>query len=274
MTTESTPTVLRRQAEDQFAEELAALAKDDDRQRPPNWKLSPWGVAQYILGGKVEHGLEITPKYIGNRRLVEIAIATLATDRALLLLGVPGTAKTWLSEHLAAAISGDSTLLVQGTAGTAEETIRYGWNYALLLAKGPSPPPRTSLLLGTQLKLAGVNCSVAFGINEFCTARGRSQKIDRENSPPSSQTTHFSMREDRGASEPGAQLAVASARNREDVCVAGRAARPARHPIRTGARGRASESALYQELMNKLGGYIDISANHSGELAALASFLN
>lgn len=78
------------------------------------------------------------PKYIGNRRLVEIAIATLATDRALLLLGVPGTAKTWLSEHLAAAISGDSTLLVQGTAGTAEETIRYGWNYALLLAKGPS----------------------------------------------------------------------------------------------------------------------------------------
>src|SRR5262249_40428240 len=70
--------------------------------------------------------------------LVEIAIATLATDRALLLLGVPGTAKTWLGEHLAAAISGDSTLLVQGTAGTAEEAIRYGWNYASLLAKGPS----------------------------------------------------------------------------------------------------------------------------------------
>ena len=48
-------------------------------------------------------------------------MATLATDRALLLLGVPGTAKSWVSEHLAAAISGDSTLLVQGTAGTAEE---------------------------------------------------------------------------------------------------------------------------------------------------------
>ena len=73
-----------------------------------------------------------------KRRLIEIAIATLATDRALLLLGVPGTAKSWLSEHLAAAISGDSTLIVQGTAGTAEEQIRYGWNYALLLAKGPS----------------------------------------------------------------------------------------------------------------------------------------
>jgi MoxR-like ATPase len=69
---------------------------------------------------------------------VEIAVATLATDRALLLLGVPGTAKTWMSEHLAAAISGDSSLLVQGTAGTGEEAIRYGWNYAQLLAHGPS----------------------------------------------------------------------------------------------------------------------------------------
>ena len=80
----------------------------------------------------------ITPKYIGPGRIMEVAVATLATDRALLLLGVPGTAKTWVSEHLSAAISGTSTLLVQGTAGTPEEAIRYGWNYALLLAKGPS----------------------------------------------------------------------------------------------------------------------------------------
>lgn len=138
MTMNPSSTVLRRHAEDQFADELALIAEQDDRQRPPNWKLSPWGVAQYVLGGKLAGGQEITPKYVGSRRLVEVAIATLATDRALLLLGVPGTAKTWLSEHLAAAISGDSTLLVQGTAGTAEETIRYGWNYALLLAKGPS----------------------------------------------------------------------------------------------------------------------------------------
>jgi MoxR-like ATPase len=65
-------------------------------------------------------------------------VATLATDRALLLLGVPGTAKSWLSEHLGAAISGTSTLMVQGTAGTGEEAIRYGWNYARLLADGPS----------------------------------------------------------------------------------------------------------------------------------------
>jgi MoxR-like ATPase len=131
-------TLLREHAEHQFAEELSELAKVDERQRPPNWRLSPWAVANYILGGKLGNGFEVSPKYIGQRRLVEIAIATLATDRALLLLGVPGTAKSWLSEHLSAAISGDSTLLVQGTAGTAEEAIRYGWNYASLLAKGPS----------------------------------------------------------------------------------------------------------------------------------------
>src|SRR5919198_1093434 len=75
---------------------------------------------------------------IASPRTIEIAIATLATDRALLLLGVPGTAKTWVSEHLAAAVSGDSTLVVQGTAGTGEEAVRYGWNYAQLLANGPS----------------------------------------------------------------------------------------------------------------------------------------
>lgn len=131
-------TILREHAEGQFAEELAELAKGDKRQRPPNWKLSPWAVATYIIGGKLDNGFVVTPKYVGARRLVEVAVATLATDRALLLIGVPGTAKTWLSEHLAAAISGDSTLLIQGTAGTAEETIRYGWNYARLLSEGPS----------------------------------------------------------------------------------------------------------------------------------------
>jgi MoxR-like ATPase len=134
----TSPTILREHAEAQFADELAALAKTDDRPRPPSWKLSPWAVATYLLGGTLPDGAEISPKYIGNRRLIEIAIATLATDRALLLLGVPGTAKSWVSEHLAAAISGDSTLLIQGTAGTSEESIRYGWNYARLLAEGPS----------------------------------------------------------------------------------------------------------------------------------------
>jgi MoxR-like ATPase len=129
---------LREHAESQFAAELKALAKADTKPRPSNWKLSPSGVALYLLGGALDDGTVIAPKYIGDRRIVEIAVATLATDRALLLLGVPGTAKTWVSEHLAAAISGDSTMLVQGTAGTSEESLRYGWNYAELLAKGPS----------------------------------------------------------------------------------------------------------------------------------------
>jgi MoxR-like ATPase len=130
--------VLRPHAEDAYADELAALATADDRERPPNWRLSPWAVVAYVLGTTLPDGTVITPKYVGRRRLVEVAVATLATDRALLLLGVPGTAKTWVSEHLAAAISGDSTLLVQGTAGTTEETLRYGWNYARLLAEGPT----------------------------------------------------------------------------------------------------------------------------------------
>jgi MoxR-like ATPase len=128
---------LRLPAEQQFREELEELRRVDDRRRPPNWLLSPWAVVTYLMGGTLPNGMEITPKYVGSRRLMEIAVATLATDRALLLLGVPGTAKTWVSEHLAAAVSGDSTLFVQGTAGTSEEAIRYGWNYALLLSKGP-----------------------------------------------------------------------------------------------------------------------------------------
>ena len=130
--------ILREHAEQQYAEELNELAKSDSRTRPPNWKLSPWAVETYVLGGMLDNGFIVSPKYIGNRRLIEIAIATLATDRALLLIGVPGTAKSWVSEHLSAAVSGDSTLIVQGTAGTSEEAIRYGWNYARLLADGPS----------------------------------------------------------------------------------------------------------------------------------------
>jgi MoxR-like ATPase len=151
--------VLRRHAEEQFAEELEALARSDTRPRPPRWKLSPWAVSTYLLGGTLEDGFVVTPKYIGNRRLIEVAVATLATDRALLLLGVPGTAKSWVSEHIAAAVAGDSTLLVQGTAGTSEESIRYGWNYALLLAQGPTPKalvPSPPMRAMTEGKIARV----------------------------------------------------------------------------------------------------------------------
>jgi MoxR-like ATPase len=131
-------TILREHAENLFGQELEELSKTDDGKRPHNWKMTPQAVVTYLMGGKLKNGFEVTPKYIGKRRLMEIAVATLTTDRALLLYGLPGTAKSWVSEHLAAAISGDSTMIVQGTAGTSEESIRYGWNYARLLAEGPS----------------------------------------------------------------------------------------------------------------------------------------
>lgn len=137
MTTQTA--VLRPHAEDAFAADLAALAHHDERPRPPQWRLSPRAVVDYLMGTTLPDGTLVDAKYIGSRRLMEVAVATLVTDRALLLLGLPGTAKSWVSEHLAAAVSGDSTLLVQGTSGTAEESIRYGWNYARLLAEGPSP---------------------------------------------------------------------------------------------------------------------------------------
>ncbi|PBC03420.1 AAA family ATPase [Mesorhizobium sp. WSM3860] len=129
---------IRLPAEQVYASELQALARDDDRQKPAGWSLSPKAVLTYLMGGKASDGTLITPKYVGRRQLMETAVATLATDRALLLLGVPGTAKSWVSEHLAGAIMGNSTLIVQCTAGTDENQIRYGWNYAQLLAKGPS----------------------------------------------------------------------------------------------------------------------------------------
>src|SRR5207302_4353115 len=129
--------MLRAPAEVLYAEELEQLARTDTHDRPPGWNLSARAVATYITGGKAG-AMTITPKYIGHRRLVEIAISTLVTDRSLLLLGEPGTAKSWPSQHLAAAINGDSTKVVQGTAGTTEEHIRYTWNYAMLIARGPS----------------------------------------------------------------------------------------------------------------------------------------
>src|SRR5213595_2293888 len=128
---------LRQPAEIFYAEELDALIKAEKHPVPAGWRMSPRSVLTYICGGKCGK-LDITPKYIGHQRLVEIAISTLVTDRALLLIGEPGTAKSWLSEHLAAAINGDSTKVVQGTAGTTEEQIRYTWNYAMLIARGPS----------------------------------------------------------------------------------------------------------------------------------------
>jgi len=128
---------LRLPVEATYAAEIEALKALDTGKKPVGWQLTPQAVVTYLMGGTAGD-TEISAKYIGDRRLIETAVATLATDRALLLLGVPGTAKSWVSEHLAAAISGDSTMVIQCTAGTDENQIRYGWNYAQLLAHGPS----------------------------------------------------------------------------------------------------------------------------------------
>jgi MoxR-like ATPase len=131
--------------EQRYADELAFLAALDDGPRPPNWRLTPRAVVTFVCGSRGER-LEaqghrptlITEKFVGERALVERTVVTLAGERGLLLVGEPGTAKSMLSELLAAAISGTSELTVQGTAGSTEDQLRYGWNYAMLLAKGPS----------------------------------------------------------------------------------------------------------------------------------------
>lgn len=127
-----------------YADELAALRKHDKGKRPENWLLSPRAIRSFILGEKEPLELDgkeikITPKFLGDDTLVERAIITLAGNRGLMLVGEPGTAKTMLSELLSAAICGISTNTVQGTAETSEDSIKYSWNYALLLAKGPVP---------------------------------------------------------------------------------------------------------------------------------------
>jgi MoxR-like ATPase len=144
-----TPTknVLRQPAEVLYASELAELKAVDRDERPEGWGLSPRAVRSFIAGGS-----NIQRKFYGDDALLDRCIVTLMSNRGLLLVGEPGTAKSMLSELLAAAISGDSTLTIQGTAGSTEDQIKYSWNYALLLAEGPSaralvPAP---LYLGMQ----------------------------------------------------------------------------------------------------------------------------
>ncbi|MCG3191714.1 MAG: putative protein YehL [Thermoanaerobaculia bacterium] len=128
--------VQRPPAEVLYAEELARLTEADSGPRPPGWKLTLGGVRTFILG---DPGLGVRKKFVGNPALVDRAMVTLATNRGLMLVGEPGTAKSLLSELLCAAISGCSTLTIQGGASTTEDQIKYSWNYALLVAEGPSP---------------------------------------------------------------------------------------------------------------------------------------
>ncbi len=140
--------ILREPAELQYRAQLEALAQSEKDTPPNSWKLTPRAVLQYIIGtpkpidatiGGKKVSVPITRKFFGDDSLVERAIVTLASERALLLVGEPGTGKSWLSEHLAAAISGCSTLTIQGTAGTTEDQIKYSWNVARVIAEGPKP---------------------------------------------------------------------------------------------------------------------------------------
>lgn len=131
----NTTQAVRLAAELRYADELQRLAEADKDTRPPGWKLSPRAVRRFILG---DEALKVSRKFFGDDPLIDRAIVTLMGHQGLMLVGEPGTAKSLLSELLTAAISGDSGLTVQGTAGTTEDHIKYSWNYALLLAEGPS----------------------------------------------------------------------------------------------------------------------------------------
>ena len=129
---------LRPAAEERWADELAALAAADAKsgaEIPRGWRLSPRSVRTFIVG---DEDLGITRKFYGDDPLIDRAIVTLLGRQGLMLVGEPGTAKSMLSELLAAAICGTSTLTIQGSAGTTEDHVRYSWNYALLIAEGPS----------------------------------------------------------------------------------------------------------------------------------------
>lgn len=141
-------------AEQRYADQLAFLRAVDKGDRPAGWQMSPESVVDFICGSRGEairapasaklpagspKSMEIEAKFVGSRALIERCVVTLAGERGLLLVGQPGTAKSMVGELLTAAISGSSELTVQGTAGASEDHLRYGWNYAMLLDKGPRP---------------------------------------------------------------------------------------------------------------------------------------
>lgn len=132
--------IIRQTVEVKYKDELIALQETDKYEKPINWLLSPQAVRTFILGSDLPVGKNkviIKKKYFGNDTLIERCIITLATSRGLMLVGEPGTAKTMLSELLSAAICGTSTNTIQGSAGISEDMVKYSFNYAMLLEKGP-----------------------------------------------------------------------------------------------------------------------------------------
>jgi MoxR-like ATPase len=138
-----------------YEDEIKKLIDNEKDTCPPGWQMSPKSVRKFILG---DDELKISKKIYGNDKVVERSIVTLATNRGLLLIGVPGTAKTMLSELLSVAICNNSLNTIQGNAGTSESDLKYSWNYALLIANGPSEksliksPVMKSMMDGTLVR--------------------------------------------------------------------------------------------------------------------------
>ncbi|MBD2858240.1 AAA family ATPase [Spongiibacter sp. KMU-158] len=135
-------TIQRPSAEVLFQEELAKLKAQDKTAAPPGWQLSPLMVEKFVLGCPE---LNIERKLVAPQELVTRIIIAMATNQGVMLIGEPGTAKSWLSELLSTAISGDSSLTVQGGAISHYQQLLYDWNPVLSQTLGPC---RESLIPG------------------------------------------------------------------------------------------------------------------------------